>query len=228
VLPTAGPRASAVGAGLLSRGMVPFDPYGLLGLGREATAAEIKLAYRRMAQLAHPDRGGDAERFVAVVRAFGLLSNPESRRLYDEAGIVDGEELRRFRREVLSILLDMFDTAVATALATGLDLARVDFIGQMVSAVNVGLRDAREALKRQDGAIDALGALGARIRRADRQHNLFAARLEEQVSARTAEGATLRRRLLLLETALVELGNYASEVDLIAALELEQERAGGA
>lgn len=64
--------------------MTAFDPYDVLGVGRAARPADIKQAYRRKVQVAHPDRGGDPEHFVIVVRAFGLLSDPDSRRLFDE------------------------------------------------------------------------------------------------------------------------------------------------
>ena len=61
--------------------MTVFDPYEVLEVSKAARPADIKQAYRRKVQVAHPDRGGDPEYFVVVVRAFGLLSDPDSRRL---------------------------------------------------------------------------------------------------------------------------------------------------
>jgi len=199
--------------------MPDFDPYDLLGVARTASTASIKAAYRRLVQSAHPDRGGETERFILVVKAFDLLSDPEARRLYDETGAVDEDAVGMFRRDVTRILADMFDAAVETAVATGLDLGKVDFIGQMTTAVRTGLVEAKGGLARSDRDIRALGSLGRRIRRADGAHNIFAERVDAQVAARTAEQAQARRRVLLLETAIVELGNYRSEVELISALE---------
>ncbi len=201
--------------------MTEFDPYDVLGVGRAARAAEIKLAYRRKVQLAHPDRGGDADVFMLVVRAFGLLSDPDARRLFDETGIVDDEAVRGYRREVALILADMFDAAVETAIATGLKLEAVDFIAQMSAAVQTGLADARLALGRIDGEIGALQTLRARIRRADADRNIFAERLDAQVALKTEQHRTIKRRVAMLDTALAELGNYESEIELIAALEAE-------
>jgi len=201
--------------------MTAFDPYVVLEVGRSARAAEIKLAYRRKVQLAHPDRGGDPELFMLVVRAFGLLSDPDSRRLFDETGIVDDEAVKGYRREVALILADMFDAAVETAIATGLKLESVDFIAQMSAAVTTGLGDARRTLTRTDGEIGALQTLRARIRRTDADRNLFAERLDAQVAAKTEQHRTIKRRVAMLETALAELGNYESEIELIAALEAE-------
>ena len=199
--------------------MDSFDPYALLGLTRGANAAAIKSAYRVQVQTAHPDRGGDAQVFIRIVKAFDLLSDPEARLLYDETGSVDEDAVKAFRRDVAKILADMFDAAVSTAVATGLDLNKVDFVAQMNAAVRTGLAEARLGLSRMDRDIAALGKLGKRIRRAGEGPNLFAERLAAQVEARTGEQAQGRRRVLLLETALVELGNYSSEVELISALE---------
>mgnify|MGYP000883373926 CR=1 FL=1 len=201
--------------------MTDFDPYLILGVARQAPAAEIKLAYRRKVQVAHPDRGGDAEAFMLVVKAFGLLSDPDARRLFDETGTIDDEAVKGYRREVAIILADMFDAAVATAVATGLKLEQVDFIRQMAAAVETGLAEARVKLKRIDSEIVALQGLRSRIRRTDQDRNIFAERVGAQVAAKTGEHATIKRRVAMLETALAELGNYESETELIAALEVE-------
>ncbi|MGV3491434.1 MAG: DnaJ domain-containing protein [Devosia sp.] len=200
-----------------------FDPYDVLGVDRLAAAGDIKLAYKRKVQVAHPDRGGDPDVFILVVRAFGLLSDPDARRLFDETGIVDDEAVTGYRREVAAILADMFDAAVGTAIATGLKLESVDFIKQMSGAVTTGLKDARQTLARTDGEIGALQGLRARIKRTDADRNVFVERLDAQVKAKTEEHRTIKRRVAMLETALAELGNYESEIELIAALETEAE-----
>ena len=116
----------------------------------------------------------------------------------------------------------MFDAAVETAVKTGLKLERVNFVEQMKVAVAAGLSDARAGLAGSNRDIEALGALRARIRRSDGAENLFVTRLDAQIAARSAEHGQLRRRLLILETAIVELGNYRSEVELISALEVAE------
>lgn len=202
--------------------MEHFDPYLILGLSRAATAGAIKTAYRQRVQVAHPDRGGDPTAFIAIVKAFGLLSDPEARKLYDEAGIIDDDGVRNYRRDVVTILADMFDAAVETAVAKGLRLERVNFVEQMRVAVEAGLAETKAALARSDRDIAALDALRQRIRRNDGAENLFVARLDTQIGSRATQHNQIRRRVLLLETAIVELGNYRSEVELISALEATQ------
>jgi curved DNA-binding protein CbpA len=201
--------------------MQAFDPYSVLGLPRTATPDAIKSAYRQSARLTHPDRGGEPAAFIVVVKAFGVLADPEARRLFDETGMVDEEGARSYRQEVVVILADMFDTAVRTALELGLPLDRVDFIQQMTVALIGQSNQATDRCATLDMEIEALTSLRGRIKRQDENPNLFVQRLNEQVTAKVKDHTAVRRRLALFESAAAELANYDSEVELFSALEME-------
>src|SRR3954447_15922605 len=65
------------------------DYYELLGVQRDASEADIKKAFRRLARELHPDVSDapDAEeRFKQGVEAYEVLSKPETRELYDRYG----------------------------------------------------------------------------------------------------------------------------------------------
>jgi DnaJ-class molecular chaperone len=59
------------------------DHYQTLGVSKQATADEIKKAYRKMASQHHPDKGGDTAKFQEIEEAYRTLSDPEKRQQYD-------------------------------------------------------------------------------------------------------------------------------------------------
>ena len=78
------------------------DPYALLGVGREASADDIKRAYRKLARTLHPDvntKDPRAEdRFKDVNAAYDLLSDADRRARYDRGEIDANGQERGFRR----------------------------------------------------------------------------------------------------------------------------------
>jgi DnaJ-class molecular chaperone len=78
----------------MERAMATRDPYTVLGVKRDASAAEIKSAYRKLAKRYHPDTSKDdsaAEaKFAEASTAYDLLSDPDKRGQFDR-GEIDAE-----------------------------------------------------------------------------------------------------------------------------------------
>ena len=66
------------------------DYYEILGVGRNASADELKKAYRQMAIKYHPDKNpGDSkaeDKFKEAAEAYEVLSSPEKKARYDQYG----------------------------------------------------------------------------------------------------------------------------------------------
>ncbi len=66
------------------------DYYEVLGVAKDATADQIKSAYRKLAMRYHPDRNPDdpsaKEKFSEISEAYEVLSNAEKRQRYDQFG----------------------------------------------------------------------------------------------------------------------------------------------
>lgn len=66
------------------------DYYEILGVGKTATEDEIKKAYRKLAIKYHPDKNPDdptaEDKFKEAAEAYGILSDAEKRKRYDQFG----------------------------------------------------------------------------------------------------------------------------------------------
>jgi len=129
------------------------DYYEVLGVGRNADEAEIKKAFRGLARQVHPDVSDapDAEeRFKEVVEAYEVLSNTETRELYDRYGH-DGLRSGGFRpsqfdfgnlTDLFSAFFgdDFFATNARTRRGRGADIA---------AEVEIELTDAARGVQRE-------------------------------------------------------------------------------
>ena len=59
------------------------DYYKILGVSKNATDAEIKKAFHKLALVNHPDKGGDKEKFQKISIAYEVLSDPDKKNAYD-------------------------------------------------------------------------------------------------------------------------------------------------
>ncbi len=85
--------------------------YQRLGLDKTATAKQIKLAYRQMANLYHPDKNKDKGAgllFASITKAYKILIEPEKRKHYDETGNEEFNEINSQARSLISQAMSEF------------------------------------------------------------------------------------------------------------------------
>ena len=63
-----------------------MNPYTELDVPVDASLETIKQRYRTLAQMYHPDKGGDEELFKRIKLAYEILSDPVRRKQYDITG----------------------------------------------------------------------------------------------------------------------------------------------
>ena len=70
--------------------MAKRDYYDILGVSKDASAAELKKAYRKMALKYHPDKNPDnkaaEDKFKEAAEAYEVLNNPDKKSRYDQFG----------------------------------------------------------------------------------------------------------------------------------------------
>ncbi|MBH37458.1 molecular chaperone DnaJ [bacterium] len=68
------------------------DLYATLGVSKDASASEIKSAYRKIARQYHPDvnkESGAEAKFKNIQKAYAILSDPQRKQRYDQFGVAD-------------------------------------------------------------------------------------------------------------------------------------------
>jgi len=96
--------------------MTNRDYYEILGVPRNASQEDIKSAFRKLARQYHPDvsKEPDAEeKFKEINEAYGVLSDPEKRRRYDQfgrAGLGDmgGVDMRDYTMDFSDLVEELF------------------------------------------------------------------------------------------------------------------------
>ena len=181
-----------------------FNPYKTLGIRKNAKLERIKRAFRQRSKQTHPDVGGAPEAFMAVRRAYFILSDPERRRKYDRDGVVDEDTGLTFQTKVAACQAQLFEGFVQSGAAFRKDL---DVIKAMTRAAEEEIIKIDKARLEMKAHLDAVAALGGRIKRG-KGPNLFHAILDRR---REVVGEKLKEvdyRLAVFRAAAKELDAY--------------------
>jgi len=115
------------------------NPYETLNVGSDASAEEIKDAYKQAARDAHPDKGGSDEAMASVAEAWAILRSAGGRAHYDATGEVLGRKPPTPPEEIL------FLKVLVAA------LSRTDEVGDVITTVKrdltATLKDAQKIIR---------------------------------------------------------------------------------
>ena len=107
--------------------------YDALGIGASANAGEIRKAYFKLSLKCHPDRCRDdpdaTERFQALQKIYGVLSDPEKRKLYDETGITDADDPDAFSEDRCASLQAFYRKSFNEVTGDAIDRFRGEYQG---------------------------------------------------------------------------------------------------
>lgn len=196
-----------------------FNPYEVLGVGNDADEWTIKLAYRAMAKATHPDGATpDEAKFIDVVKAYGILTNPELRQHFDDTGEIAAGELQE-RQVVMAELASFFRMSLSQLEASRMDIAKIDIIAVMRKSADEKLSEFEASVAGAEAALRHRLALLKRISRDDSNDNLFANVLNEEINAIRTALQSSKKTVRLLARCCDELEHYSSEVELINAFQ---------
>ncbi len=189
------------------------DLYHILNVEHDASEAEIKAAYRRMAFKYHPDQNpGDErseERFKEVTHAYEVLSDPRKRRAYDRLRRGRSVSSRRRSFENLGDLFDMLNSVIsagfeelgkAGAARRGADI-RVELDVTLEEAAKGVRRDVTVPRRRECARCGGSGAeAGTKIRRCEKCEGKGKVRVEQGLFSLMRDCAACLGRGRIIET----------------------------
>lgn len=119
--------------------------YEVLGVPADATDMHISSAYRKLAKMHHPDKGGNVENFRKITHAFEVLRDPARRQRYDETGDESGmtNEEAQERAQILSVVQTIISAIV---LQSQDDPAHTDFRERIIR--QMGAKEAKMKMDR--------------------------------------------------------------------------------
>lgn len=174
-----------------------MNPYEELGVGPDATDKEIRDAFKRLAKEHHPDlNGGDDERFKPIKAAYDLLTDPKTKKDYDDFGIVPGDQASQLRKRAMAECTRLFGAVLEEADPD--KLHRVDLIGIMSAMAMQELEGHERNVKDLDALAKryrkALKVIQKRMKRKETmKRDIFAMSLEQNIAK--VDGAKAQARM---------------------------------
>lgn len=193
--------------------------YEDLGVPKNADKATIKKTYRRRAQKEHPDRGGDAERFHQITRAYHVLYDDARRAHYDATG-QDGVEDKRgaLMQRLAALFMQLIEQH---------DVDCTDIMLLMREALQTGKRTTAEAIRGAEQKIAKYERAKKRLKKNGGGENLFMQMLDGQIvmARRGIEMAKLEIGRIDEMAAIVKEYSYAADGGHVRAMNVLAQQA---
>ena len=179
-----------------------MDPYLELELPNDADEEEIKLKYRHLANIHHPDKGGDEEKFKRIKEAYELLSDPIRRKSYDMSG--DAESNLQIRNNAIDHINQMLNSVIPNFDAEAGDLLQ-EMRAQIMSIKDEMSNNISICNKFKEN----LNKVIARLNVNNNKKNLLLEFVQKQLEQRDREHKDFTQRILVCDLEIEILKDYS-------------------
>ena len=178
-----------------------MNPYEILDLPTNASVEEIRQKYKSLAQMYHPDKGGDEETFKQLKLAYEILIDPVKRKQYDLTGKISDD--LGLRNEVLTQLSQMF-----LRLFANLDPEKDDLVLMMKTETRRMKSTVEKDIQKSNDEIAKLEKVINRIKLKASGENLIISFAEAKVKEIKNDLITFSNRLQVCDMMIEILENY--------------------
>jgi curved DNA-binding protein CbpA len=138
-----------------------MNPYRILGIRKNASAATITRAYRAKSKQAHPDAGGNSETFEALKTARDVLLDPVRRKRFDETGHVEPV----VPDNTVEAAMNLISGLLVTILQDDRDPFKMDLVASMIMSLEKACDEIAKRLPKLKRTKDRMGKMRGRFSR---------------------------------------------------------------
>lgn len=177
------------------------DHYQTLGVARDATPAEIKKAYRKLASKHHSDRvGGDHDTMANITVAYRILSDPDKRTHYDKTG---GE---KSLTDVEAQAAQMIAAAFNAYLESGSD--DEDPVARIRESINTSVKTTEAKIIQLRASIRRIERKAKQVVRKRQGEDLYAAVVRDRIRKLEADIANCNQYLEMAAKGIELMADY--------------------
>lgn len=177
--------------------------YEILGVSKDATKAEIKVAYRELSKTCHPDTATpDEEKFKAITNAYEVLSDDVRRAKYDLDGSTDKDQT--FQKE----FIDFIAAKVITRLEKA-DDPNFDMMTEIREEVEGLIELGHDNIETMRGKMKKLQTSSDRISKEGEGENLILIVVLGRIGSYEKKIEHVEGEIKFAEKILQELSNYS-------------------
>ena len=178
-----------------------MNPYDELGVSVHATSEEIRQKYKTLAQIHHPDKGGDEEKFKRIKFAYEILSDPIRRTEYDTTGKFGTDT--SIKDEALHNLAQMLFSIIPN-----FNPEQDNLIQLMTNKVTELKQECTSNIDVCNNFVAHLNKIVARLKIKTDNENLLLGFVNTQIDIRKNEFATFTRRIQICDLQFEILKDY--------------------
>ena len=178
-----------------------MNPYDELGVSVHATSEEIRQKYKTLAQIHHPDKGGDEETFKRIKFAYEILSDPIRRTEYDTTGKFGTDT--SIKDEALHNLAQMLFSIIPN-----FNPEQDNLIQLMTNRVTELKQECTSNIDVCNNFVAHLNKIVARLKIKTDNENLLLGFVNTQIDMRKNEFATFTRRIQICDLQFEILKDY--------------------
>ena len=188
-----------------------MNPYIELDIPIDATDEEIKIRFRSLAQVHHPDKGGDEQIFVRIKLAYEILIDPIRRKEFDLLG--ESSEDLSLRNAALEHISQM-----VSRLVPNLNPETDDLIVQMQDEVAKIRTDMHHNINVCNVHLEHLKQVLRRVNSKTKRKNLILELVEKQIEGRKNDLAGFEKNIKICDLMLEILKDYYFGLEELIAI----------